>query len=317
MTDTERHPEPTPEERARAEPAKDALREALKAIKTPAQAERAAEAVQRAAGDVTERALREHEGAAPEPARAIEAAAAVPGPAKAPATLVEAARQVAHTEGGERAALEEALQEAVSPEVKSQADPATEEGRDLLREAILARMKPYHALDTRLFLAINHMPHPPLLNRAMYALTSLMNAGFGWVLLLVAAKLLRLRSARTAFYQALPPLWFATMSVEYPIKHYFRRRRPFYDIVEAIAVGKKPGGYSFPSGHSAAAFAGAWLVTRVFPRLAPLWYLIAALVGFSRVYLGAHYPGDVLSGALAGTTIAEVARRVIDAGDEC
>jgi undecaprenyl-diphosphatase len=177
-------------------------------------------------------------------------------------------------------------------------------------------MKHYHALDARLFLAINHMPHPPPLNRAMYMLTSVMNAGFGWVLLLVAAKLLGLRGGKHAFYQVLPPLWFATMSVEYPIKHYFRRRRPFYDIVEAIAVGKKPGGYSFPSGHSAAAFAGAWLITRHFPRLAPLWYFLAALVGFSRVYLGAHYPGDVLSGALAGSAIAEVTRRVIDAGDD-
>lgn len=318
MTVNERQPEPTPEERAQAQPAKNALREALQAIKTPEQAEHAADIALGAAGGATEHEVREQQAAAPNPAQAIQSAAESPGhAAKASATLVEAARQVANTSGGERAALEEALQEAANPEVKGATpDPATAEGRDLLREAILRRMKPYHALDTRLFLAINGMPHPALLNRLMVGLTDVMNAGFGWVLLLLALKLAGGRRGRHALYQVLPPLWFATMSVEFPIKHYFRRRRPFYDIVEAIAVGKKPGGYSFPSGHSAAGFAGAWLIARQFPRLAPLWYLIAALTGFSRIYLGAHYPGDVLSGALAGTAIAEATRRVIDAGDD-
>nr|PZN20067.1 MAG: hypothetical protein DIU80_20730 [Chloroflexota bacterium] len=314
MTDTQRTPEPTPEERAEAEPAKEALREAIKAIETPEQAQQAVDAALSAAGAATESEVRETQAAA-DPAHAIEQAAETPGPDKAPATLVEAARQVASTDGTQRAALEEALQEAANPEVKGLADPAIVEGRDLLREAILRRMRPYQKLDTQLFLAINTMPHPPLLNRFMYGLTSVMNAGFGWVLLLLALKLVGGRRGKHALYQVLPPLWFATMSVEYPIKHYFRRRRPFYDIVQAIAVGKKPGGYSFPSGHSAAAFAGAWLLARQFPRLTALWYLIAALVGFSRVYLGAHYPGDVASGALAGTAIAEVTRRVIDAGD--
>ncbi|MEN9939072.1 MAG: hypothetical protein RLZZ387_5651 [Chloroflexota bacterium] len=316
MTMNERAPDPTPEELAQAEPAKDALREALKAIQTPAQADRAAEAALRAAGGATELEVRQEQGGAPDPAQAIQEAAAAPGPAKAPATIVEAARQVASADGSQRAALEQALQEAANPEVVGQVDPATAEGRNLLREAILHRMRPYNKVDTRLFLLINQMPHPPLLNRSLGALTDVMNAGFGWVLLLFALKLIGGRHGKHALYQVLPPLWFATMSVEFPIKHFFRRRRPFYDIVQAIAVGKKPGGYSFPSGHSAAAFAGAWLLRRQFPRLSWLWYLIAAITGFSRVYLGAHYPGDVLSGAVVGTAIAEVTRRVIDAGDE-
>ena len=119
------------------------------------------------------------------------------------------------------------------------------------------------------------------------------------------------------FCRSAPPLWFATLIVEYPIKYYFRRRRPFIDIVQAITVGRKPGSYSFPSGHSAAAFAGAWLLRRHYPRLTPLWYLIASLVAFSRIYLGVHYPGDVVSGSLLGTALAEAIRRVIDADDEC
>ena len=44
---------------------------------------------------------------------------------------------------------------------------------------------------------------------------------------------------------------------------------------------------------------------------APIFASLAAMVGFSRVYVGAHYPGDVLSGAVAGTALAELIRRVV------
>jgi undecaprenyl-diphosphatase len=143
-----------------------------------------------------------------------------------------------------------------------------------------------------------------------------MNGGWGWVVGLMIAALIDPKRGRAALYNIVPPLWFATMTIEYPIKFYFRRRRPFIDIVQAISVGRKPGTFSFPSGHSAAAFAGAWLLRRHYPELAGLWYAIASLVGFSRMYVGAHYPGDVLSGALAGTVLAEATRWMIESADE-
>jgi undecaprenyl-diphosphatase len=108
----------------------------------------------------------------------------------------------------------------------------------------------------------------------------------------------------------LVPLSVATTLVEYPIKAFLRRRRPFIDFVQATVIGKKPGSWSMPSGHSASAFAGAWLFSREYPRQRPLFFLLAALVAFSRIYLGDHYPGDVASGALSGIVIAEIVRRV-------
>jgi len=269
-----------------------------------------------AAGGTTEKQGREEGGAAPDPPQAIQSAASTPGGEKAPATLIEAAKQVAGSSGETREALEQALQEATNPEQHGVTEAETKEPLDMLRTAILKQMKPYQAVDARLFLAVNHLPHTPLTNQLMYFVTTIMNGGFGWIFGLLLAALIDHKRNRQVLLQVVPPLWFATMTVEYPIKYYFRRRRPFVDVVQAIAVGKKPGTFSFPSGHSAAAFAGAWLLRRHYPRLTLLWYAIAGLVGFSRIYLGAHYPGDVLSGARSGTAIAEASRWVIDKGDD-
>jgi undecaprenyl-diphosphatase len=114
-----------------------------------------------------------------------------------------------------------------------------------------------------------------------------------------------------ALTRLLPSVVIATWIVEYPIKAFFRRRRPFARIVEALVIGKKPGSWSFPSGHTASSFASAWILASVWPKRAPVFFTLAGMVGFSRIYLGAHYPGDVASGALAGTVLSEVVRRLI------
>ncbi len=69
------------------------------------------------------------------------------------------------------------------------------------------------------------------------------------------------------------------------------------------------GNSSFPSSHAANAFAIACIVANRWRRPRLLWWLMAALVGFSRIYLNRHYPSDVLVGALLGTVIAMVALR--------
>ncbi len=308
----------SPETKARARPAKKAVKQAVRQITTPEEAQQVADTMLDAAAEVKERDVREEAPAEAELAQAIqEAAVSTSGTEKASATLLTAAQQVAGSTGETREALEQALQAVLNPEQRGEHDPELEQQRFFLREAILARMKPYQKLDVRLFLTINHLPHTRLTNLIMSAFTIAFNGGLAWFVGLFGAMLLNRRRHRRAFLQIAPPLWVATLIVEYPIKYYFRRRRPFIDIVQAITVGRKPGSYSFPSGHSAAAFAGAWLLTRRYPALVPLWFVVAALVAFSRIYLGVHYPGDVVSGSLIGTVLAEAMRRVIDAGDDC
>jgi undecaprenyl-diphosphatase len=311
-------PEPAPE----TQPVKQAVEDALRSIKTEAQAEQAAATLEAVAGDAKEKDVREAGVGSQQPGQAIAKVAeeasetAAPAGEKAPATLIEAAKQVAAADGDTREELEQAVQDATNPARQAQSDPAVQEGQALLQEALFHRMKPLQALDARAYLAVNHMPHPELLSQFMQALSVIMNGGFGWVAGLLIATALDGRRHKQPLYQLLTPLWVATMTVEYPIKFYFRRKRPFIDIVQAVAVGKKPGTYSFPSGHSAAGFAGAWLLSRSYPQFALLWYAIAALVAFSRVYLGVHYPGDVLSGAVVGTALAETTRWVVDRAED-
>jgi undecaprenyl-diphosphatase len=53
------------------------------------------------------------------------------------------------------------------------------------------------------------------------------------------------------------------------------------------------------------------MLSSVWPRQAPIFFSLAGMVGFSRIYVGAHYPGDVISGAVLGVTFSEMVRRVV------
>lgn len=73
----------------------------------------------------------------------------------------------------------------------------------------------------------------------------------------------------------------------------------------------RPSGHDggFPSGHAAAACALAYLLTERLPRFALVWYAFAALIAWSRVEAGAHYPYQVVAGAILGLTVAVVFHR--------
>ena len=90
------------------------------------------------------------------------------------------------------------------------------------------------------------------------------------------------------------------------LKFAFNRPRPKKTYPNDIVQYTKAGSYSFPSGHTSQAFATATSISLLYPK----WYIIAPAylwasgVGYSRMYLGVHYPSDVLAGAFLGSASA-------------
>ena len=91
--------------------------------------------------------------------------------------------------------------------------------------------------------------------------------------------------------------------ITHGLKNTIKRIRPFEEYPTIITMKRDAGGgYSFPSGHTSAAFCTATSLSIYFPK----WYVIvpsylyAATVGWARMYQGVHYPTDVLAGAVVG-----------------
>jgi undecaprenyl-diphosphatase len=155
------------------------------------------------------------------------------------------------------------------------------------------------SIDRFLFLAINHLPHTFLSDLLAEFLSGIGEWGFVWI---VFAILLFIREEKRNHLFFLPVIisGFSAWAVsEYFIKFLVARPRPSLDM-GAIIIGGGAYGYSFPSTHTTIAFALATVLSTVEPKFRVWFYTLAFFIGLSRIYLGVHYPSDVIAGALIG-----------------
>jgi undecaprenyl-diphosphatase len=158
-------------------------------------------------------------------------------------------------------------------------------------------------LDRALFRAVFGVKWGPLTS-VMRAFTVAGTAGALWGFLAAAAFLLTgLEPSRLLIpWTAIAASW----TVAEGAKYLFNRTRPFLWDTEIAPLIKTPSSSSFPSGHSATAAAGAITLSVLYPPIAPVLVPAALLVVLSRIYLGVHFPFDVLAGAVIGTATSAV-----------
>ncbi len=122
------------------------------------------------------------------------------------------------------------------------------------------------------------------------------------------------RPGRRAAIRGMASLSLASTFANFVAKPLAVRRRPEREALSTFEVRHvpMPGSTSFPSGHTASAFAFATGAGRAAPAVSAPLRAVATLVGYSRVHTGVHYPGDVLIGAFIGVTAGEIAGRLLD-----
>jgi len=145
-------------------------------------------------------------------------------------------------------------------------------------------------------------------DRSLVAITRAASYSRLWLAIAGALALAGGRQGRSAAARGVLAIAIAATVTNGPAKLLIRRRRPFSRHRPTLVP--LPRSTSFPSGHSASAFAFATAVSRELPPLAPALVPLAGAVAYSRVHTGVHYPSDVAAGVAIGIGSGVLASRV-------
>ena len=148
------------------------------------------------------------------------------------------------------------------------------------------------------------------LDDAFVALTNLGSQGAIWILIALIAALYWRRPA-ILLYVVLADLVAGLSSAL--LRHATGRERPPLRFPDPHPLVHVPSSGSFPSGHAAISFACAATLAWLTPLSPIALYALAALIAFSRVYDGVHYPLDVIAGAALGLGVATALRLLVEA----
>lgn len=167
-------------------------------------------------------------------------------------------------------------------------------------------------MEAEILLWIQANLRAPWLDPIVKGITYLGEAGWFWIVLSLV--LILTKTYRKTGIECGTSLILHLILVNGAAKNLFRRTRP-YEVIDGLVnlVGKQSD-FSFPSGHTAASFAVAVvLLMRAPKKISIPAMVLAVLISLSRLYVGVHYPTDVLGGAIIGTLCSFIAVWLVDA----
>jgi len=171
------------------------------------------------------------------------------------------------------------------------------------------------SIDSDMLVHMQDNIRDPFLSEVMVLITGLGNLGLMWIG--ISAVLMAHKSTRKIGRICLCALICSVIINNGLLKNLIARERPFDVYSNILPLIPKPTDYSFPSGHTASSFAAACVLCRKLPKKYGVPSLIlAAAIGFSRLYTGVHYLSDVLFGVASGFGISYLAEMISDAIDK-
>ena len=164
----------------------------------------------------------------------------------------------------------------------------------------------FYSIDVSVFYFINHSLSCGALNKFFTIITNVNNWYIAYIILLGISFVKGGRKGKIAAIGVLLLILVTDQLSARIIKEIFHRIRPCNALANVITPLGCNGTFSFPSNHAVNNFAAAVFFYKLFPKLKWIVFIAASLVAISRVYIGVHYPSDIIGGAIIGSAFGYI-----------
>jgi undecaprenyl-diphosphatase len=158
----------------------------------------------------------------------------------------------------------------------------------------------FYSIDLSVFYFFNHILSAAFLDKFFSIITNVNNWYIAYIILLGISFFKGGKKGKVAVVGVIILIIITDQTGGHLFKALVQRIRPCNALADVITPLGCTGSYSFPSNHAFNNFAAATFYYKLFPKLKWILFITASLIAISRVYMGLHYPSDILGGALLG-----------------